>query len=852
MPAAQHADLRPTFSFEYDSADTGIRASVTLPNSVDTSVRHFRSRTLRTEKCAKRDAAFEAYLALYNAGLVNDHLLPLIGYEETQALAAVEQRESLAVCSDQFNPWPSIARTWKPRNNIFESLISLKLQSHEILTIKLLSPNPLPHLSSLDLHWDSGQSYSVDISFLQQRIYDDKLVELSSQITSLILHSIYRNRMKSSQSDFPLLFIPAESIQDLHVWVKMVKGTDFPKDCFGPKSKEDFGLVRDNSQGGKAHIFHAFEYRQRAPECSAAMEAVEEPTVDCLHLKVTKLSKRADFLHQVPLDAQPKQDLEFVYIPAEKCEVDRLPFAYSQFAMFISSIMHHIETAVVADQLCHGLLSPVEFEKIDLVKTAIRAPVARDTTNYQRLEFLGDSVLKFLTAFTLMTQHKNWHEGYLSHAKDHVVSNARLAKAAKHIKLDRSIITRPFTGYRWRPLYNKDLVDLEPTQTRELSTKVLADVVEALVGAAFVDGGHEKALRCLSILIPDVTWQSLDQYHAMLSEIYAPSHSFHLPLHFAPIEDLIQHRFNSNLLLLEALTYPSFIGSNPTPSYQRLEFLGDSVLDFIVTTKLFNHEPDLSHQTMHLIRTGVVNANFLAFHCMDSTIFLPRKDPVQDTSTGLFSTIETSVPRSIWQYLRHSSLDLVLAQKRCLARFEHLRSPILEALSTGQSYPWTLFARFDADKFFSDIVESIIGALYIDSAGSIPVCEAFLERLGWMSYFERVLKDDVHMLHPKEELGRVAGNEKVRYGNWEEGLIETGVEERGWVCRVWVGEREVCKASQGRSCMEVETRAADEAVRILKEERAGGMEDIKMGDVEMDVQGVGEDKQEVFYSCSEE
>lgn len=850
LPAAQHADLRPSFSFEYDS--TGVRASATLPNSVDTSLRHFRSRTWRTEKYAKRDAAFEAYVALYNAGLVNDHLLPLIGYEEAQALAAVEQRESLVVCSDQFNPWPGIARTWQSRDTVFESLISLKSQGHEIFIIRLLSPGPLPHLSSLELHWDSRQSYSIDISLSQPRIYDDATVDVSSQITNLILHSIYRNRMKPNQSDFPLLFIPAKGTEDLRVWLRMAKGTDVPKDCFSPKSKELLSLVRDKTQNGMAHIFHAFEHRQRTPDLSAAMEAVEEPTGDCLHLKVTKLSKRADFLHPIPLDAKAKQDSGFLYIPAEKCEIDRLPFAYSQFAMFIPSLMHHIEIAMVADNLCHGLLSPIEFEKIDLVKTAITASVARDTTNYQRLEFLGDSVLKFLTALTLMTQHKNWHEGYLSHAKDHVVSNARLARAAKQINLDRSIVTRPFTGYKWRPLYNKDLIDMKPTQTRELSTKVLADVVEALVGAALLDGGNEKALRCLSVLIPDVSWQPLDQYHAILSEMYSTSQSLCLPVHFVPVEDLIQYKFNTNLLLLEALTYPSYIDSNPTPSYQRLEFLGDSILDFIVTNRLFKHKPDLSHQTMHLIRTGVVNANFLAFHCMNLTVFLLRRDPVQDKSTGLFSTIETPVSRSIWQYLRHSSLELVVAQKRCLARFEYLRSPILEALSTGQSYPWTLLARFDADKFFSDIIESIIGALYIDSAGSIPVCEAFLERLGWMLYFERVLRDTVHMLHPKEELGRVAGNEKVKYENWEERRSENGVEEGGWACRVWVGEREVCKAGQGRSCMEVETRAADEAVRILRGEKAGETGDVEMGDAGMETEAVSGDEQAAFYSCNED
>ena len=39
----------------------------------------------------------------------------------------------------------------------------------------------------------------------------------------------------------------------------------------------------------------------------------------------------------------------------------------------------------------------------------------------------------------------------------------------------------------------------------------------------------------------------------------------------------------------------------------------------------------------------------------------------------------------------------------------------------------------------SDIVESIIGAIFIDSKGSLEACEAFLERAGVVGYLRRVL-----------------------------------------------------------------------------------------------------------------
>ena len=40
----------------------------------------------------------------------------------------------------------------------------------------------------------------------------------------------------------------------------------------------------------------------------------------------------------------------------------------------------------------------------------------------------------------------------------------------------------------------------------------------------------------------------------------------------------------------------------------------------------------------------------------------------------------------------------------------------------------------------SDIIEAIIGAIYIDTMGSFEACEAFLERAGVLRYLRRVLE----------------------------------------------------------------------------------------------------------------
>ena len=73
--------------------------------------------------------------------------------------------------------------------------------------------------------------------------------------------------------------------------------------------------------------------------------------------------------------------------------------------------------------------------------------------------------------------------GVLSHQKDHIVSNANLARATLAIGLDKYILAKPFTGHKWRPIYVSDLLSEQAPAKRQLSTKTLADIVESLIGA---------------------------------------------------------------------------------------------------------------------------------------------------------------------------------------------------------------------------------------------------------------------------------------------------------------------------------------------------------------------------------
>jgi len=74
------------------------------------------------------------------------------------------------------------------------------------------------------------------------------------------------------------------------------------------------------------------------------------------------------------------------------------------------------------------------------------------------------------------------------------------------------------------------------------------------------------------------------------------------------IERRIGHRFKDPALLAQALTHRSY-GS---PHYERLEFLGDSVLGCAVTELLFRNHPELPEGKPSRIRAGLIREESLA------------------------------------------------------------------------------------------------------------------------------------------------------------------------------------------------------------------------------------------------
>lgn len=72
------------------------------------------------------------------------------------------------------------------------------------------------------------------------------------------------------------------------------------------------------------------------------------------------------------------------------------------------------------------------------------------------------------------------------------------------------------------------------------------------------------------------------------------------------IEKSIKYSFNNKDLLKTALTHTSYANENGIPSYEKLEFLGDSILEFISSKYLYNKYTNLTEGELTKVRAQVV------------------------------------------------------------------------------------------------------------------------------------------------------------------------------------------------------------------------------------------------------
>ncbi|CAK7207002.1 Dicer-like protein 1 [Sporothrix eucalyptigena] len=379
--------------------------------------------------------------------------------------------------------------------------------------------------------------------------------------------------------------------------------------------------------------------------------------------------------------------------------------------------------------------SPEDF---DFTETVINFQAGMGR-NYERLELLGDSFLKMASTIALYTlvPHKNEFEYHVERMC--MICNKNLFNNALDIGIEEFIRSREFDRNWYPPVIeeseklaamsdaksggdqaSKPDIDRKvapspvhglilkkgrrqkPIDNHALSDKSIADVCEAMIGAAYLTTYEE---RNLDLAVKAVSVVAKSKFHPMQSykeyfEAYelpewqtAPATAAQVHMARAVARD-VGYTFRYPRLLRCAVMHPSYPRIyEQLPSYQRLEFLGDALFDMAAVDYLFHKFPDKDPQWLTEHKMAMVSNQFLG---------------------------TLSVTLGFHKHLLSFTGDLQKQVMEYVAKIEDARARA-EAEAVKDGKPSSAFARdywvhiTRPIKVLADVVEAYIGAIFVDS-----------------------------------------------------------------------------------------------------------------------------------------
>jgi hypothetical protein len=309
----------------------------------------------------------------------------------------MEKEDSIVEVHEQFNPWVRVARAWKSKKRLQRRDLTLKDQYGLVkCKIDMTIPADLPDMGPILIHWDTSTEWSVEIGSPRKMQYS----QLTADHTTALLSLAYGHRWDVDDMRQVVLF----KAIDIDISEKRLESVWFSNQgCMD----DSVGLLRDPQNRDYPYLFHSW------PPTKPSIRSMEAPHKeyenfpdDQPFVALKKWSRRSDFLH--PVAPVPRSDRReyFSVLPQSFLRMDVVPATYSQFGLLIPSILHKLEVQLVVEELCATVLIDMDISNSELIRRAISTSVAREQDDYQKLEFLGDSVLKFLVSVFVASKCK--------------------------------------------------------------------------------------------------------------------------------------------------------------------------------------------------------------------------------------------------------------------------------------------------------------------------------------------------------------------------------------------------------------------------------------------------------------
>ena len=458
-------------------------------------------------------------------------------------------------------------------------------------------------------------------------------------------------------------------------------------------------------------------------------------------LMVGRVHKMRNHLQPAVREEEAKEEAGAMIMPLKACIRGTIKADVLRMAQLVPSILFSLDQTLLVYEARE--LIGLNQIRLDYLQEAFTTSSSNRDYQYERLELLGDSFLKFSSTIRLYIVNPAKDEGQLHASRIRIISNKALLGHATSLELYRFISSTPFHRKSWRPPhFTVDNKEWESVQKHQLSNKTLADVIEASLGAAFLSGGYTVAFQAAKALrIPFdefATWRDFERVflEAKVAKEAAwrgeegSSSSTTLPLmtpaplsiaNMAAIQEVqkvLGYEFKDPSLFFEAMTHASHIRADAV-CYQRLEFLGDAVLDFQVIRYYYEKYYDAPPGAITLIKDASVN-------------------------NGILGAI--SLKWGLQKFLNHYSPSLIGAISRAIVSLEERadKSPTGEL---EKEYWVDIYM----PKVLGDLVESTLGAVFVDSGFDFELITDLFRRL-IKPFLDKHVNFEGMVLHPNKVL----------------------------------------------------------------------------------------------------
>ena len=375
---------------------------------------------------------------------------------------------------------------------------------------------------------------------------------------------------------------------------------------------------------------------------------------------------------------------------------------YKNAARLLKAIID-LERFTHLNEFCSKYNYTSEFK---IIRDATTAPVLDHEDNYDSLEHLGDSVLKLVSSLILFHKYPKDNEGVLTDKRTGRINNKFLSSLSLRHELFYYLRGAVMNTKQFRPAHYCGASDKKESYIiqEKFSDGTLADLVESMIGAFYYSSGFLSAATFIQHLkmFPKTPWPEILKYFSN-DYISLYKQSDLIDFKFSTFSDLIQetpykkmqcetdlsllesiigYSFTSSEILTEALTHTSYLSSK---NYERLEFLGDAVMDIIVASNMFSMGK-FSAEKLTVFKHMLVNNNIFAK--LSLSLGLHR---FLRATPDIYAEVSKYLNTLIWE------------------------ENILE---------FGVYAS-DPPKILNDLFEAVVGAVLIDSRSVDLVCKLF-------------------------------------------------------------------------------------------------------------------------------